>query len=73
MEIQTDGPFRLYSKTRGKHFSASGKTINTISLCSENHEGMEVKCGELSWSVTVEQYTINWYGINIFRYFIMHL
>jgi hypothetical protein len=54
MEIQTDGPFRLYSKTRGKHFSASGKTINTISLCSENHEGMEVKCGELSWSVTVE-------------------
>jgi hypothetical protein len=48
MEIHTDIPFRLYSKTRGLHISASGSTIDTFSLCSENHEDMEVKCGELS-------------------------
>ena len=54
IEIQSDDQFRLYSKTRGIHISASGNTIDVFSSCSENHEDLEIKCGELSWSVTVQ-------------------
>jgi hypothetical protein len=54
MESQTDVPLRLYSKTSKTFFSVSNNTIETFSSASESHEDVEVRCGELSWSVTVK-------------------
>ena len=54
MENQTDAPLRLYSKTDGTFFSVSNDTIETFSSANESHEDLEVRCGELSWSITVK-------------------
>ena len=54
MESQTDAPLRLCSKTDGTFFFVSNNTIETFSSANESHEDVEVRCGELSWSITVK-------------------